>query len=632
MSTIIIPTVVFRRIFTSKLTWLLFIMWAVFLISLLLYDLKNFPYLQNWQSKVLTLFALFLAGYAAILFFRYNTYNYILKIDSQNQLLLQREKMLTRFNEKLVRQSEFLKLVTNSFAHPFVVVDADTYSIIMANKAFYKVNNLPDNFDLFTKKCHEISHHYNEPCNDGRFPCPMKEAKEKNKPITAQHMHKDTHGKERVVEINAFPVFDKTTGKVKQVIEYSVDITKRIQEQSILAESEERLRTIITTSPDGIAVADLDGTITFASEKTANLLGIDNASLLTGRSIFDFLPPDELKEARATMEKLITRQLPFITQEFKTIRSDGSVFYQETNASLLFDKSYQPYAVTLITRDITERKIAQERQVSLNNQLKEKSIALEELNKSLEIRIKQEVDASRQKDRMLALQSRQAAMGEMLGNIAHQWRQPLNTINLIIFDMLEAHNHGELNNEYLQHSYAEINKVVQSLSQTIDDFRNFFKPNKEKKVFDVIQVIEQSLSFTHSELNASNIKVSFNKNEQAFILGYPNELMQTLISILNNAKEALTKTSPRKKHIQVECFQQQGKVFIKVCNNGGTISYEHLEKIFDPYYTTKPEGQGTGLGLYISKTIIENNMQGKLSATNTTDGVCFEMAFQHYSE
>jgi PAS domain S-box-containing protein len=632
MNNVIIKKEALKRVFGNRLTWFLMLMWTSFICVFLIFDITEHPAFNHWISKgFLNAFAL-LFGFAGIFFFKYNIRLYLGKIKNQNELLLHRESMLMKSNEKLIRQSKFLKLVTDSFSHPFFVVDAETYEIMIANKAFHEHHKLPENYPLSQKKCYELSHQYTHPCDGLNHPCPLQQAKTTGKSVTTRHVHKSAEGTERMVEVTAFPVIDEESGKVKQIIEYNVDITERINEQFILAEKEERLRTIITTSPDGIAVTDLQGYITFASEKSASLLGYDEPSELLGKNIYNFLHPNELQKAKDAAENLINNKHGFATLEFVTIKKDGTFFHQETNASLLFDKSNIPYSMVLITRDITERKRTEERLLNLNKQLKEKSFALEELNKSLEIRIKDEVEASREKDRMLALQSRQAAMGEMIGNIAHQWRQPLNTITLILFDLLEAYNHGELNEQYLQNSYTNVNGVVQTMSQTIDDFRNFFKPNKELKVFDVNKIIEQSLSFSEAGINANQIQVTFHYNGEIPVQGYPNELIQTLINIFQNAKDALINSLVPEKKIHVETRMDTDLAIIEVSNNGGTISEEHIEKVFDPYYSTKPEGQGTGLGLFISKTIIEKNMKGKLHVHNTPVGVCFHIELQAYKK
>lgn len=625
MSVIIFAAKAFKRLFKSKLTWFLIILWTFFVALFLFFDFPEHELFNHWVAEVsLLLFTLF-AGYAGILFFRYNSYMYIIQIDNQNHLLRQREKMLVKTNERLTRQTDFLNLVTNSFSHPFFVIDANTYEILMANKAFYEHHELPNNFELRKSKCFVLSHHFNSPCNTTDHPCPLKEVKETRKPVITEHIHKTPNGEERIMEITAFPVFDEKTGKVKQILEYNIDITERTKEQLALAEKEQRLRKIITTSPDGIAVTDLNGSIKFASEKSAALLRYDHPDQLIGKNVFDFLHPDDLEKAHRAAKYLIENKLSYDTREFKTLRPDGTVFYQETNASLLYDNKNRPHRLVLISRDITDRKITEQRLVNLNKQLSEKSIALEDLNRSLEERIQKALQESREKDRILTLQSRQAAMGELIGNIAHQWRQPLNAINLIIFDLLEAYKYKELDENYLNNSYNEINRVVQNMSQTIDDFRNFFKPVKEKKLFDINTIIEQSLHFSSAGLAANNIHLTFKKNGSIMVMGYPNELIQTLINIIQNAKDALLESHNTNKNIWINSHVENDYALISINNNGGIIPPDHLEKVFDPYYSTKPEGHGTGMGLFISKTIIEKNMKGNLNVKNIENGVCFEI-------
>ena len=625
MSVIILATKAFKRLLKSKLTWFLIILWTFFVALFLFFDFPEHELFNHWVAEVLLIIFTLFAGYGGILFFRYNSYMYIIQIDNQNHLLRQREKMLVKINERLTRQTDFLNLVTNSFSHPFFVIDADTHEILMANKAFYEHHELPKNFELRKSKCFELSHHFNSPCDDTNHPCPLKEVKVTRKPVTTQHIHKTPNGEERIVEITAFPVFDERTGKVKQILEYNVDITERVKEQLALAEKEQRLRKIITTSPDGIAVTDLNGSIKFASEKSAALLRYDHPDQLIGKNVFDFLHPDDLEKGNRAAKNLVENKLSYDTQEFKTLRPDGTVFYQETNASLLYDNKNRPHRLVLISRDITDRKITEQRLVNLNKQLSEKSIALEDLNRSLEERIQKALQESREKDRILTLQSRQAAMGELIGNIAHQWRQPLNTINLIIFDLLEAYKYKELDENYLNNSYNEINRVVQNMSQTIDDFRNFFKPVKEKKLFDINTIIEQSLNFSGAGLAANNIHLTFKKNGSIMVMGYPNELIQTLINIIQNAKDALLESHNTNKNIWISSHIENDNALISINNNGGIIPPDHLEKVFDPYYSTKPEGHGTGMGLFISKTIIEKNMKGNLNVKNIENGVCFEI-------
>ncbi len=248
---------------------------------------------------------------------------------------------------------------------------------------------------------------------------------------------------------------------------------------------------------------------------------------------------------------------------------------------------------------------------------------LENINKSLEDKIVDELSKSRKKDLMLIQQSRQAAMGEMIGNIAHQWRQPLNAVGVIIQNLQEAYDYEELNKEYLNDRVQKSMEIIQYMSQTIDDFRNFFKPEKSIQPFNVKQVVEKCISFVEATLKRNDIRLTFHATEDIFVQGYSNEYAQVVLNLLNNSKDIILERKINSPFIEVNLFQKEGVSYLYVTDNAGGIHESIREKIFTPYFTTKEPGEGTGLGLYMSKTIIEKNMGGSLTFENTADGVEF---------
>lgn len=241
---------------------------------------------------------------------------------------------------------------------------------------------------------------------------------------------------------------------------------------------------------------------------------------------------------------------------------------------------------------------------------------VEELNRTLEQRVMEEVSSNLEKERLLLQQSRQAAMGEMIGNIAHQWRQPLNTLGLLIQDILHAYQYGELNKEYLGKTIEEGMNTINFMSQTIDDFRNFFRPDKEKTTFNLKETILKTLTFVENSYKDKDISIELDTCDDIVITGYPNEYSQVLLNILNNAKDIFVERMIDGPHIKIKLFMEQGKSVLTVTDNGGGIEDDIISRIFDPYFTTKEQGKGTGVGLYMSKTIIEKNMEGRLSAGN----------------
>lgn len=476
----------------------IFLLWLLLSTLLVAYDqnlfnIQSIPPDKGWSYPIF-----FLSGVLFIFIFRSRAIHLLQQQKGSNTFLRERQ-------EKLVEQTDFLNLVTNSFPHPFYVIDANTYEIKMANVAFFQYHKIDPNGKLEQHKCYELSHGFDHPCNDKDHPCPLLKVRETGKPLVVHHVHKDGEGKNSVMEINAFPVINKLTGQVEQIIEYTVDITQRIETQ---------------------------------------------------------------------------RQL-----------------------------------------------------LKLNLELQDRKTELEKLNQSLEERIAREVEQNREKDRILAMQARQAAMGETIGNIAHQWRQPLNALSLIVMDLQEAHSHGELSEAYFNESYQKVNGIVQQMSQTIDNFRNFFQSNKEERIFEINSLVKQATALLKPLMEASGIEITLKEGEETYLKANPNELIQCILNILQNASDVLSGMEVSNKKIIVNMLNSsQQWAQIEIINNGPHIEETIRHRIFDPYFSTKPEGKGVGLGLYIAKTLVEQNMGGKLSASNRSEGVCFTIAIPLYWE
>lgn len=249
---------------------------------------------------------------------------------------------------------------------------------------------------------------------------------------------------------------------------------------------------------------------------------------------------------------------------------------------------------------------------------------LEKINLYLEDRIAEEVEKNREKDIMLSLKSRQAEMGEMIGNIAHQWRQPLSSLAIMIQNLKVTYDYNELTPEYVTQKTERSMELIKFMSQTIDDFRNFFKPEKEAKIFNVNESILKALLFF--EINLKNLKIDIAKNfsENINAFGFVNEFMQVLLVILNNAKDVITERAILNPVINISTYQiSESQIEIQIADNAGGISQDNIEKIFNVYFTTKDNNNGTGIGLYMAKNIIEKNMNGSLTAINKENGVIF---------
>ena len=259
--------------------------------------------------------------------------------------------------------------------------------------------------------------------------------------------------------------------------------------------------------------------------------------------------------------------------------------------------------------------------------LAEKSKELEELNRNLDKRVREESEKSRTNEQLLIQQSRQAAMGEMIGNIAHQWRQPLNALGLILQNIYFSYQLDELDDDFMENSIEKGKKLTTTMSKTIDDFRDFFKPNKLKEHFMVSDIVHNTIDLIDASFKNHNIHLETDLDNTLGLEGYPSEFSQVLLNILSNAKDALLQRDPPDKNVKIKSYRKEDMVFLEIIDNAGGIPHDVIERVFDPYFTTKEEGKGTGIGLYMSKTIIEKNMDGHLNVHNNGTGAVFTISF-----
>ncbi len=255
--------------------------------------------------------------------------------------------------------------------------------------------------------------------------------------------------------------------------------------------------------------------------------------------------------------------------------------------------------------------------------LAEKEIV--QLNKTLETRVAEVVSELRRKDQMLIQQSRLASMGEMIGNIAHQWRQPLNNIGLIVQNVQMQYNSGTLTKEEMESDTKSMMDLIMLMSRTIDDFRNFFREDKEKQEFSLCKLIDHVLSLISESLICNDITVKIEADDEVSTVGYRNEYAQVLLNIINNAQEAAAERTISNPCIVVRITREDDCSVLYIRDNCGGIPDEIITKIFDPYFTTRGPERGTGVGLYMSKVIIEKNMNGHLMARNVGEGAEFRI-------
>jgi len=280
--------------------------------------------------------------------------------------------------------------------------------------------------------------------------------------------------------------------------------------------------------------------------------------------------------------------------------------------------------------DDLETRIA-ERTAELDNSRAELEMQNEELMEAYwnleketanRIRVMEEL---RQKDELMLQQSRMAAMGEMLGNIAHQWRQPLNVLGLKIQQLGLSYEYGDFSKELLDANIDKVMEIVNHLSQTIDDFREFASQDKQKSLFSVDQVIMKTISIIEDSFKEQGITIDVVTSGNPQINGYQNEFEQVLLNILMNSRDVFDERGTEDARIIVCSRAEDGRSVVTISDNAGGIGEEIVDKIFDAYFTTKKLGKGTGIGLFMSKTIIEKNMGGRLTVRNVAGGAEFRI-------
>jgi C4-dicarboxylate-specific signal transduction histidine kinase len=344
--------------------------------------------------------------------------------------------------------------------------------------------------------------------------------------------------------------------------------------------------------------------------------------------------PDVPSEIFKNLWKIIKSKKTYIAT-VKNKRKNGSTFYVNTTVIPMLNENNDIEEYIAIRYDITKsieltQKLKNKEQelenlnITLEQRVKRQTEALLDLNQNLEKKIQEEVLKNREKDRVLFQQSRLASMGEMIGNIAHQWRQPLNELGIILYKIKKLFN--TKNDIEFKKTYEKSKKVIQQMSQTIEDFRDFFNPNRPKEIFSIKDILEETISMFEGTQERENIFFELTCKDKILMKGYPSELSQIFINLVNNSKDAYNNIGVKKKKIIIDIKKiDYNYVMISIKDNAGGIKDDIIEKIFEPYFTTKHSSIGTGLGLYMSKMIVENSMRGTIAVKNDENGICFDI-------
>jgi len=266
-----------------------------------------------------------------------------------------------------------------------------------------------------------------------------------------------------------------------------------------------------------------------------------------------------------------------------------------------------------------------------------------EYQESLEHQVDRESKKREETEALLIQQSKMASMGEMIGNIAHQWRQPLNELALLIQSCKSAYQRDMLSEEFIDNRVSKGMLLIDKMSDTIENFRNFYSPSKNRLSFSLIESIEKSLAIFEGSFRNNDIELSIEYDEEGLytFYGYSDEFEQVFVNLLSNAKDSIVeKNSMGDRIIHIKILDQGESIEIEVCDNGLGLSEALQHKVFEPYFTTKDDDQGTGIGLYMSKEIVDKHLKGSIEASNGTfkikdkeyTGASFKIILPHFKE
>ena len=336
-----------------------------------------------------------------------------------------------------------------------------------------------------------------------------------------------------------------------------------------------------------VSKTDTKGIITFVSDEFCRISGYTKEELIGKNHNIVRDPTVPSSAFKKLWDTIKAKQTYKATVKNK--KKDGTAFYVNTTVTPILDDKDDIVEYIAIRYDVTSEFI-----------LKEKL---------------------QEKQKMIFWQSRLASLGQMLANIAHQWRQPLTELTLLNFTMKKA----SLKNDHKKvlEIYSDSKNIIQNMSNTIDDFTNFFKPTKEKKYFSITKSIDDALSILKRILKKEKISIEINSYEDILLLGISNELSQVFINLIQNSKDAFISNKRDNRKIQISVLRKQEWAIIKILDNAGGIEDKIFDQIFEPYFTTKHSSSGTGLGLFMSKMICEQGFNGNIDIKQKKDGILF---------
>jgi PAS domain S-box-containing protein len=399
----------------------------------------------------------------------------------------------------------------------------------------------------------------------------------KNEPVSLNYEFKKKDGTTFWAKISGHPAKNK-----HHVVWMLVDITETVQIRNKLKEQTILLETVINENPNPIVLKNYNAKFILVNKATANLYNATPEDMI-GKDDGDYIPDKKLADFfKKNVQEIMNKgETKIVYEDSIDVKTNETRNYMSIKKP--FRNSQGEKFILVIANDITE------------------------LNKKNKELVK--------KEKLLFQQSKLAAMGEMIGNIAHQWRQPLSSISMLSTGVKLEDELGILKKEDFILAMDNINNTTQYLSQTIEDFSNFFNPqNSNVTTFRIKYLINKSMNLLNSQFKNNNINIIEEINNFE-INSFENELIQVLLNILNNSKDALVQIK-KNRFIQIKTYSDLEFAYIQIHDNAKGIPLEIIDKIFEPYFTTKHKSQGTGIGLFMAKEIIQKHLNGKISVEN----------------
>lgn len=402
--------------------------------------------------------------------------------------------------------------------------------------------------------------------------------------------------------VNELIIHPYTTGKMDQLfkkLRYLVTMNRQLSQKNLLLN---QYKNALDASLI-ISKTDTSGVITYVNDKFCDITGYEPSELI-GKTHRLFKHPETSKSQMEDLWNTIHAKKVWHST-IANLDKSGRTFYTDTFIIPILNDKHHVIEFMDMRIDITE----------IKNYLR-----------IIQAKVDEATQAIQAQQQQLISQSRAAALGEMFDNIAHQWRQPIAAINNSIINAEFAMELGEMNEEQILKTFEQINTYTAFLSKTIDDFRNFSNPGKEKTLFSLYDSIYQTIHIIQGAYEMNHIALYYEPDDALHglkIYGPQGELSQVILNILSNARDAIKEKHLVNGYVRIDLSATDDAITISIADNAGGIPEEVLPKIFDPYFSTKGNAQGTGIGLYMSKTIIEKHFEGRLEAFNEDMGAIF---------